>query len=116
MNPSTPTSSLGIQACLPDDENTRARMAEHRSCPAGILVELAGDASAEVRVAVAGNNDCPLDMLETLAADDDSDVRYAVARNLAITADIIDVLLEDDDLGVANVAQEAYERSRTDYY
>ena len=115
-NPSTPTSSLGLQAGSPDDEDARVRIAEDLFCPANALLELASDTSADVRAAVAGNKECPLDMLETLAEDSDSDVRCAVAGNSATTEDIIDTLLQDDDLGVANVAQEAYERFNTDYY
>ena len=115
-NPSTPLSSLGLQAGLPDDEDASVHIAEDLFCPANTLVELASDTSADVRAAVAGNKECPIDMLEALAGDGDSDVRCAVAGNSATTEDIIDTLLQDDDVGVANVAQEAYEGFNTDYY
>jgi leucine rich repeat (LRR) protein len=75
----------------------RLGLAYDPGTPATTLIELAGDASSQVRAAVAARPDAPAQALRPLARDFDRDVREAVARNPSTSQGNLLRLLADAD-------------------
>jgi len=79
-------------------------IAQNKTVPSEMLVELAQDPDVNVRSMVARKRKLPVDLQFLLATDDDPSVRAALARNLTLVAEVRMLLLADHDPFVAEAA------------
>lgn len=96
------------------DGATREAIAARHDCPLGVLISLAHDARADVRVAAAANECAAPAVLDHLARDRDAAVLKAVARNPATPLAIVEKLSFSRREDVRRVAAKELDRRTGD--
>jgi hypothetical protein len=89
----------------PYELSTKRTLASSVSTPSDVLVALANDSDAEIRLLVAKNPSTPHHVVAKLAGDAARVVRLGLAQDQHCPVEILSLLAEDADVGVREAAR-----------